>query len=72
MLEANNYSFHANDYQPVEYTTKQVELKLPLDSTLLVELNLLESPTQQQMAWYLDLNATHLVNGNSVVFASFH
>jgi hypothetical protein len=47
MLEVDNYSFHVDDYQQVEYTTKQVELKLPLDSTLLVELNLLESPGQQ-------------------------
>ncbi len=64
MLEVDNYSFHVDDYQQVEYTTKQVELKLPLDSTLLVELNLLESPGQQQMAWYLDLDATHHVSGN--------
>jgi hypothetical protein len=30
MLEVDNYSSDAKDYRPMEYTTKQVELKLPL------------------------------------------
>jgi hypothetical protein len=47
MLKANNYCFHADDYQPVEYTTKIVELNLLLNSAVLVEFNLVESPTQQ-------------------------
>lgn len=49
MVEVDNYSSHADDYQPLEYATKQVNLKLPLDLVLLIELNLVESPTQQQI-----------------------
>jgi hypothetical protein len=43
----DNYTSHADDYQLVECTTKQVELKLPLDLALLVQFTLVESPTQQ-------------------------
>ncbi len=47
MLETDNYSFHVDDFHLMEYITKQVELKLTLDLVLLVELNLVESLTQQ-------------------------
>ncbi len=68
----DNYVSHADDYQLVECITKQVELKIPLDLALLVEFNLVESPTQQQMAWYFDLGAIHHVGGYLTVFALFH
>jgi hypothetical protein len=46
MLETNIYFLNVDDFQQVECTTKLVKLKLPSNSTLVVEFNLVELPTQ--------------------------
>jgi hypothetical protein len=48
MLEANIYLLSVDDSQQMKCTTKLVNVKFPSNSTLVVEFNLMESPTSNK------------------------